>query len=781
MSATTSSNRSIVPAHLAGAEVFLAAVTGSVILSFTRVFNGGTFMGPLIVLAVATHIGLAAARRRGIGLALTALGTIVGFVVLASWLLFGSTTRYLAPTPTTLRTARASLSGSWHAFQQVVAPTHAQPGFMLAAAVALCFAVFLADWAAFRLWAPLEALVPLATLFGFTAFMGTNRIQVFVTTLFASASLLFVLEHRVAQRERTTTWLANQVQQGSTWLLKVGATAVGLAALGGLLIAPKLPGADQPGVVHLRGDRPGNNARVTISPLVDIQSKLVRQVDTTLFVVDANQPAYWRLTSLDTFDGQIWRSSGRYDSANGSLSGALPKGVPDPGAKNQVNQTYTIIGLDQLWLPAAYIPVSVKPQDFSVRYQSSSSTLIVDTNLTNSNNQAYAVKSVLPRFTPAELRTASRAIPKDIRDQDLAVPGLSTNARNIARTVTADAKTPFEKALALQGYFRDPKLFHYDQNVAYANDVNAIDVFLRERRGYCQQFAGTFAALARSIGLPTRVAVGFTPGVQDPADPNRYEVKGGDAHAWPEVYLGQYGWVPFEPTPGRGAPNEQDYLGIRPQQASIGGTSATLAPTTAPPVTSATTTLPSSKPDNHLKTEPTATTGSSHRKLDLSSWTEVILLVALGLVLAYLIVVPSLYALERHRRRSHARDPSTRVRVAWLEIEESLARVGAARRRDETSAEYAARAGERVPTQADHLRGLAGMADAAVFGAGGLDEATAAAVEDEAAELRAVIDSQVPRWRRLLERFDPRQVRVTRVAGRPTSAAADRERELVRV
>jgi hypothetical protein len=147
----------------------------------------------------------------------------------------------------------------------------------------------------------------------------------------------------------------------------------------------------------------------------------------------------------------------------------------------------------------------------------------------------------------------------------------------------------------------------------------------------------------------------------------------------------------------------------------------------------------------------------------------VILLVALGLALAYLVVVPSLYALERHRRRSHARDPSTRVRVAWLEVEESLARVGAARRREETSAEYAARAGARVPTQADHLRGLAGMADAAVFGAAGLDEATADAVEAEAEELRGVVDAQVPRWRRLLERFDPRKVRVTRVPERPTA------------
>ena len=99
------------------------------------------------------------------------------------------------------------------------------PGFMLVAAFAICFAVFLADWAAFRLWAPIEALVPTLTLFGFTAFVGSTRLQVFATTLYASMALLFVLEHRVAQRERSTTWLANDVERGSSWLVHAGVVA----------------------------------------------------------------------------------------------------------------------------------------------------------------------------------------------------------------------------------------------------------------------------------------------------------------------------------------------------------------------------------------------------------------------------------------------------------------------------------------------------------------------------------------------------------------------------
>ena len=68
--------------------------------------------------------------------------------------------------------------------------------------------------------------------------------------------------------------------------------------------------------------------------------------------------------------------------------------------------------------------------------------------------------------------------------------------------------------------------------------------------------------MARSIGLPSRVAVGFTPGVTDEVDRNLYSVRGEHAHAWPEVYINGAGWVAFEPTPHRGAPGAANYTGV---------------------------------------------------------------------------------------------------------------------------------------------------------------------------------------------------------------------------
>ncbi len=93
------------------------------------------------------------------------------------------------------------------------------------------------------------------------------------------------------------------------------------------------------------------------------------------------------------------------------------------------------------------------------------------------------------------------------------------------------------------------------------HDEDAIRSFLEARRGYCEQFAGTYAAFARSIGLPARVAVGFTPG--ELID-GVYVVRGQHAHAWPEVWFDGHRLGAVRADPGRGAPGAESYTGVEP-------------------------------------------------------------------------------------------------------------------------------------------------------------------------------------------------------------------------
>lgn len=126
--------------------------------------------------------------------------------------------------------------------------------------------------------------------------------------------------------------------------------------------------------------------------------------------------------------------------------------------------------------------------------------------------------------------------------------------------MTESAATPYDAALALQTWFRET--FEYQLDTPSGHGADALGEFLSRRAGYSEQFAGAFAVMARTVGIPSRVAVGFTSGTVD--EVGWYEVFGTDAHAWPELWFDGLGWVPFEPTPGRSNPTAAAWTGIEP-------------------------------------------------------------------------------------------------------------------------------------------------------------------------------------------------------------------------
>jgi transglutaminase-like putative cysteine protease len=172
--------------------------------------------------------------------------------------------------------------------------------------------------------------------------------------------------------------------------------------------------------------------------------------------------------------------------------------------------------------------------------------LLVDGGL--KPNYQYEVTSADNFPTPEQLRTATVDSAPDPIYYDLP-SSLPSEIRNLAQDVTALATTPYDKAIALKNWFRAN--FEYSLTAKGGHSNDAMLNFLSIKKGYCEQFSGTFAAMARSIGLPTRVIVGFTQG-QLRSD-GLYHVAGRDAHAWDEVWFDGFGWVLFDPTPGRGA------------------------------------------------------------------------------------------------------------------------------------------------------------------------------------------------------------------------------------
>lgn len=292
---------------------------------------------------------------------------------------------------------------------------------------------------------------------------------------------------------------------------------------------------------------------VPVNPLVDIRSRLVNPGDIELFTVSTDTPRYLGLTSLAVFDGTRWLPLAEdLRPADGPLADA-------PAGSETVVQTISIGKLAGQLAPAARTPTSAVSQGGrNLQWANTAGTLFVDGGL--ETGFKYQVTSADNDPTPDALRqaTANGGDPVYYTLPD-SVPN---EVRALAQQVTAQATTPYDQARALQDWFRANFKYSLTAQGGHSND--AMINFLSIRKGYCEQFSGTFAAMARSLGLPTRVVVGFTPG-QLRAD-GLYHVAGLDAHAWDEVWFDGYGWVLFDPTPGRGAPGAEQHTGAAAAQ-----------------------------------------------------------------------------------------------------------------------------------------------------------------------------------------------------------------------
>jgi transglutaminase-like putative cysteine protease len=731
-------------------ELTLAGLTVAAALGLARLFEAASFFAAVLAFALLGHgLALLCRVRRLRGGATAAVG-VAGLVLGASWLLLLHTTAYLVPTSATLAEAGRRLADAWDVFSSVRAPAPVHPGLVLAAAVATYVIAWVADTAAFRASAPVEAAVPATSLFLFGAALGAPPLRAPSTAVFICAFLAYWLATRAWRSTTSPEWASSQ-HAGVGALLGSGSRLAGVAVVGALLFGPLVPGAGSDALVPWRASDRDSGTRLTVSPLVDIRARIVDQAEQEVFTVRSRERNYWRLTALDEFDGRIWRSEGRFRSVTEEL--ATPGEVRSVagGGNALVDQEVKILGLDAVWLPAAFRPVAFATRDTSVGVDEESATLIIGRDET-SEGLRYRVQSVVRHPTQDELRRLSTEPRRIPRDYTRLPASFSPAARQLAESITAGAPTPYDMARALQDHFRTGA-FRYDTAVDPGHAEDDLERFLFETRaGYCEQFAGAYAALARSVGLSARVAVGFTPG--ELQNDGTYHVRGSHGHAWPEVFLNGAGWVPFEPTQGRGIPGGEDYTGVPEAQAGPDGEETPGSTTTSTSTTLATgapATAPPAAPLDELagEEEPAEPSPWPGRL----AWTAVTLLaVAAGWVL---LVVTATW-LRRERRRRAARTTSDRVLVAWDEVTDALAAAGVPRRPAETPLEYASRAAAAAGVDPPLLGSLAARATEAGWAEEAVDDDDAARAVATAAAVERGVRATRTRGERLRAAIDPR-------------------------
>ena len=293
------------------------------------------------------------------------------------------------------------------------------------------------------------------------------------------------------------------------------------------------------------------------------------------------------------------------------------------------------------------------------------------------SGQRYTTVSALPDNDPALLAGGGSVstYPQALVRAEVALPALPSSVKELARRVSAGALTPLGQAEALVNWFRSGR-FRYTLDPPARGRCDPLVSFLTQTRaGTCEQFAGAFTVLARTLGLPTRLVVGFTAGRR--TGPDEVVVSGGDAHAWPEVYLGSAGWVSFEPTP-------QELTGeVAPEgvvgPTALGSVSPPTGPTTSLPTTTLpvppTTVPPTSIPAVVHKGGSRASSGLTAPAASALWW----MLLSLGAAALAIVVV--LFQGRRRRRASRRRTPSEASLRTAHAIDRALRRAGSPRPR----------------------------------------------------------------------------------------------------
>jgi len=752
------------PLPLAGgiANPTLVALTLAAVVALSRLFTDPRrFFEPVAVVAVSVHVVAWWCRRARLGLGPAALLSAVTTVVVTSWVALGQTTAFGLPWRGTYHALGPALSQAAQAYRSSAAPTAVIAGFVVAGAIGAASAAFLGDWAAFRMRATTEACLPSFSLFVLSCALAQGHEVALAGGVWLGALLAFLLVRQAALDSPASAWFASRSHRGRGSLLAAGSLVGTVAVLVAVILGPHLPGATTHPMVDWRHQDTGNGGRTTASPLVDIRNRLHSESNQEVFTVKTTQPSYWRMTALDDFNGNGWSlddTYGRVDSTLPEAGGGPTDLPPDTMRTTPVSSTFQVSALDSLWLPAAYRPQTITLHGVRVLYSTSADSLI--TSKATSDGTSYTVVSDVPAVAPAELNTSPLITSPDAAvAKYLQLPPLSPTIRSLALQHTQGAQTPYQMALMLQNWLRGPD-FHYSLNVPADDGPNALEDFLTQSRaGFCQQFATAFAVLAREVGLPTRVAVGFTEG--DLGSDGLYHVKDLDAHAWPEVWFENFGWIAFEPTPGRGSPdpNAEAITQVPPGQQSDGtSSSTTTVPAAAGSAHGPTTTAPATKPSPRFGST-TPGSASVHHGSSKLAWLGIGVAVLAAAVLAWALLLAGLGLAIRARRRRRARSPTAVVALAWTETGEAIAGAGAPQDPSETPAEYAGRAVRTLTLPvgaAVALHELAEIVEVTSYGPAEPEQDRAEAARSAGATVGRALTADRPVGRRALSLVDPR-------------------------
>ncbi|MGL5931083.1 MAG: transglutaminaseTgpA domain-containing protein [Dermatophilaceae bacterium] len=650
-----------------------AGASVAVALPLLTLFTPATWVWPSLVAVLAVVVtGMAA--RWSVEIRSGVVATQVVVLLLVSWWLHVRDDLFagVVPVRDTLLASEELVEEAYRTVIGYSAPAPTGPGVSFALTVLVGLTALAVDATATTFRSPALAGVPLLAAFLTAATSSAGGLSAWFLVPPGACWLALVhseslraLRHWGAAASRASGPFADPTGAFAVVGRAVGATALAAAVVVPTVI-PHLPTtflAD--GLGTSDNGRGGGGGEVRLSTSIDIARDLGdRSTDPVLvYRTTADDPPPLRVGVLDLYRRGRWQAAS--DLTFVPIDGRLP-GVQAGRGVDRTEEQMTV-ELNRVGQPQVALPDSASGNPFPDGAWRVTGTGVVE--LTRRVEEYTADFTVLSP-TDAQFDATLEADAPE-RD-DLAVDPRSEDVvRALLDDITGDGDSALTIARKVQSHLRGPS---YSYSLDLADETadgrraeEPLARFLQTRRGYCVQFTTAMVMLSRAAGIPARMAVGFLPGS---TDGDRRVVRAADAHAWPELYFPELGWVRFEPTPGVRS-------GIAPTYtapAASGSEEASPSPSAAPTTPTAPPTRPAEEED---PTDTNDTSGSSTDTGLLAAARDRLPIVVIALLAGLsLSAVPVAAWLTRRRARRDAHDDAELVEVQWQSLLLRLADVG---------------------------------------------------------------------------------------------------------
>ncbi len=629
------------------------------LLPLMRVVRPSSWLLGAMVLAVAIlAAGFIARRYRLPALAVSLVEASVWVVFMMLVFLRDTALLWVVPTPETVRELPSLLAAAGEEIAVGAAPLDASTPLSMLIVGGTGLLTIIVDHVVLTARMPLLAAIGLIAVSLIPSIAVPGEVDIMAFVLLA-ASILFLIRTDTRAREEPGDREAERSAGVPATALGIGAIAVVVA----LVAVPLLPQPIARAGSGTMGTGPGIDATLQLGD--DLRRP--REVEVMLVRSDAPNAPYLRATTLSQLEGSVWEPDRvrTVPLENELALGGVP--VDEEIRLSEYVTTVEVTNLASPWLPISFPAVSVNGLEGDWSAAPYNRTVISQAATTQGQN--YEVVTNVPRPTLEQIRARQAGGP-DQRDGTTALPAeISPIVGDLALEVTAGTTNDYDALVALQTWFRGPEFaYSLDAPVEEGFDGSGTDAvarFLEVREGYCIHYASAFALMARTLGMPSRIVVGYLPGSATSDAIERetvYSVSSGQLHAWPEVMFEGIGWVPFEPTNGLGVPTAFSAAGAAPGGADD-PSAATPAPSTS---ASADAGINPEDADPDQSGAAAGTTGTVVNPLPA-------LTVTLGILFALLI--PALIR-ELRRRQMLVSARSGDAAAAWLAVQDTAIDLG---------------------------------------------------------------------------------------------------------